>query len=100
MFLTREESKLFDTKSWVEGLERGYGEAWRRWVLGWIARIVPRERRWEEWAYLGARAVRTIRLPLIAQLAQLVGTEDSVEGGAMVEASTERRSGYIRVGHL
>lgn len=35
LFLTREtESKLFDTKQWVKDLEKGYIEAWKRWVLG------------------------------------------------------------------
>ncbi|KAJ9478322.1 hypothetical protein PHBOTO_001870 [Pseudozyma hubeiensis] len=34
LLLTREESKLFDTKQWVRDLEKGYAEAWTRWVLG------------------------------------------------------------------
>ncbi|PWZ00641.1 hypothetical protein BCV70DRAFT_199909 [Testicularia cyperi] len=35
LFLTREaESKLFDTRQWVADLEKGYREAWTRWVLG------------------------------------------------------------------
>ncbi len=33
--LTREtQSKLFDTRQWVRDLEKGYDEAWTRWVLG------------------------------------------------------------------
>ncbi|KDN40777.1 glycosyltransferase family 41 protein [Tilletiaria anomala UBC 951] len=34
LFLTREQSPLFDTRAWVRALERGYEEAWRRWVAG------------------------------------------------------------------
>lgn len=34
LFLTRESSPLFDTKRWVENMERGVVEAWRRWVNG------------------------------------------------------------------
>jgi len=34
LFLTRERSSLFDTRGWVRALERGYEEAWRRWVAG------------------------------------------------------------------
>ncbi|TKY86779.1 hypothetical protein EX895_004419 [Sporisorium graminicola] len=35
LFLTRESgSKLFDTKQWTRDLEKGYEEAWTRWVLG------------------------------------------------------------------
>ena len=34
LFLTREQSRLFDTRAWVRALERGYAEAWRRWVAG------------------------------------------------------------------
>ncbi|KAI9271865.1 glycosyl transferase family 41-domain-containing protein [Phascolomyces articulosus] len=32
LFLTREKSRLFDTCRWTRNLERGYSEAWRRWV--------------------------------------------------------------------
>ncbi|EPQ28914.1 uncharacterized protein PFL1_03715 [Pseudozyma flocculosa PF-1] len=34
LFLTRDTSPLFDTRRWVRDLERGYEEAWRRWVAG------------------------------------------------------------------
>ncbi|KAI7855561.1 glycosyl transferase family 41-domain-containing protein [Circinella umbellata] len=32
LFLTRENSRLFDTCRWTRNLERGFTEAWRRWV--------------------------------------------------------------------
>ncbi|KAI9315670.1 glycosyl transferase family 41-domain-containing protein [Dichotomocladium elegans] len=32
LFCTRETSRLFDTARWTRNLERGYVEAWRRWV--------------------------------------------------------------------
>lgn len=32
LFCTRETSRLFDTYRWTRNLERGYVEAWRRWV--------------------------------------------------------------------
>ncbi|KAL1915529.1 uncharacterized protein VTP21DRAFT_6653 [Calcarisporiella thermophila] len=34
LFLSRDSSKLFDTKRWTRNLEQGYMEAWRRWVSG------------------------------------------------------------------
>ncbi|GAA5914406.1 hypothetical protein JCM6882_008223 [Rhodosporidiobolus microsporus] len=34
LFLTREQSPLFDTKRWVRNLEKGLTEAWERWVRG------------------------------------------------------------------
>ncbi|KAI5478980.1 polypeptide N-acetylglucosaminyltransferase, glycosyltransferase family 41 protein [Pseudohyphozyma bogoriensis] len=34
LFLTRAESPLFDTKRWVHNVEKGYVEAWKRWVDG------------------------------------------------------------------
>lgn len=34
LFLSREQSRLFDTLRWTQNLERGYSEAWRRWVSG------------------------------------------------------------------
>ncbi|SPO24803.1 related to UDP-N-acetylglucosaminyltransferase [Ustilago trichophora] len=35
LFLSREkESMLFDTRQWTRDLEKGYTEAWLRWVLG------------------------------------------------------------------
>ncbi|CEP11953.1 hypothetical protein [Parasitella parasitica] len=34
LFLTREQSRLFDTLRWTRNLERGYSEAWKRWVNG------------------------------------------------------------------
>lgn len=34
LFLSREKSKLFDTRQWTRDLEKGYEEAWRRWVTG------------------------------------------------------------------
>lgn len=34
LFLTRDTMPLFDTQGWVQDLERGYEEAWRRWSLG------------------------------------------------------------------
>lgn len=35
LFLTRDQSPLFDTTLWTRHLEIGYLEAWRRWVLGY-----------------------------------------------------------------
>lgn len=32
LFLSREHNRLFDTRRWTQNLERGYTEAWRRWV--------------------------------------------------------------------
>ncbi|KAI8884412.1 glycosyltransferase family 41 protein [Backusella circina FSU 941] len=32
LFLSREQSRLFDTARWTHNLETGYIEAWRRWV--------------------------------------------------------------------
>ncbi|KAG0747849.1 hypothetical protein G6F57_007483 [Rhizopus arrhizus] len=32
LFLSREQCRLFDTLRWTRNLERGYEEAWRRWV--------------------------------------------------------------------
>lgn len=32
LFLSREQSRLFDTQRWTRNLERGYTEAWKRWV--------------------------------------------------------------------
>lgn len=34
LFLTRDKIPLFDTRAWTRALERGYEEAWRRWVAG------------------------------------------------------------------
>ena len=34
LFLGRSTSPLFDTERWVRSLERGYVEAWTRWVDG------------------------------------------------------------------
>ncbi|CAO3598974.1 unnamed protein product [Absidia cylindrospora] len=34
LFLTREQSRLFDTERWTRNLEQGFSEAWRRWVTG------------------------------------------------------------------
>ncbi|KAK4058157.1 hypothetical protein OIO90_000896 [Microbotryomycetes sp. JL221] len=34
LFLTREDSPLFDTKRWVRNVEQGYLEAWDKWVSG------------------------------------------------------------------
>ncbi|GAA5831870.1 hypothetical protein JCM11251_003916 [Rhodosporidiobolus azoricus] len=34
LFLTREQSPLFDTRRWVRNLETGLREAWERWVRG------------------------------------------------------------------
>ncbi|RUS13010.1 glycosyl transferase family 41-domain-containing protein, partial [Jimgerdemannia flammicorona] len=34
LFVSRETSKLFDTARWTANLEKGYTEAWRRWVTG------------------------------------------------------------------
>lgn len=34
LFLSRDQSRLFDTKRWVANLERGYKEAWSRFVDG------------------------------------------------------------------
>jgi len=32
LFLSRDKNALFDTRQWTRDLERGYVEAWRRWV--------------------------------------------------------------------
>ncbi|GAA5799558.1 hypothetical protein HPULCUR_004974 [Helicostylum pulchrum] len=32
LFLSREQSRLFDTQRWTRNLERGFSEAWKRWV--------------------------------------------------------------------
>ncbi|KAK0553606.1 hypothetical protein OC846_002447 [Tilletia horrida] len=32
LFMTRDKNALFDTRAWTRALERGYEEAWRRWV--------------------------------------------------------------------
>ncbi|KAI9471746.1 UDP-N-acetylglucosaminyltransferase [Coemansia mojavensis] len=34
LFMARDRSRLFDTLRWTRNLERGYAEAWRRWVTG------------------------------------------------------------------
>lgn len=34
LFLNRDRMPLFDTAQWTRHLEKGYQEAWRRWVLG------------------------------------------------------------------
>ncbi|KAJ2156899.1 hypothetical protein GGF46_004875 [Coemansia sp. RSA 552] len=34
LFMARDQSRLFDTGRWTRNLERGYAEAWRRWVTG------------------------------------------------------------------
>ncbi|OCH96162.1 TPR-like protein [Obba rivulosa] len=34
LFLNRDRMPLFDTKRWTQNLEKGYQEAWRRWVEG------------------------------------------------------------------
>ena len=34
LFESRWTSALFDTRRWVRDLEKGYGEAWDRWVAG------------------------------------------------------------------
>lgn len=34
LFLSREQSPLFDTKRWVQNMEKGLTEAWKRWVQG------------------------------------------------------------------
>ncbi|KAL9547334.1 hypothetical protein PS6_007188 [Mucor atramentarius] len=34
LFLSREQNRLFDTLRWTQNLERGYSEAWKRWVHG------------------------------------------------------------------
>lgn len=34
LFLSREQSPLFDTKRWVENMEKGLTEAWKQWVRG------------------------------------------------------------------
>ncbi|CAO3639511.1 unnamed protein product [Cunninghamella blakesleeana] len=34
LFLSRRNNPLFDTKRWTRNLEKGYQEAWRRWVSG------------------------------------------------------------------
>jgi protein O-GlcNAc transferase len=34
LFLARDRMPLFDTARWTRNLEKGMGEAWRRWVEG------------------------------------------------------------------
>lgn len=34
LFLNRDKMPLFDTKRWTRNLEKGFREAWRRWVEG------------------------------------------------------------------
>ncbi|KAJ1952218.1 hypothetical protein GGI12_006302, partial [Dipsacomyces acuminosporus] len=34
LFMARDASRLFDTQRWTKNLERGFEEAWRRWVTG------------------------------------------------------------------
>ncbi|KAI8993329.1 glycosyl transferase family 41-domain-containing protein [Pilobolus umbonatus] len=34
LYLSREKSRLFDTPRWTHNLEKGYVEAWKRWVTG------------------------------------------------------------------
>ncbi|KAJ1809013.1 hypothetical protein LPJ77_001955 [Coemansia sp. RSA 2523] len=34
LFMARDQSRLFDTHRWTRNLERGFAEAWRRWVTG------------------------------------------------------------------
>lgn len=34
LFFNRETMPLFDTLRWTRNLEKGYEEAWRRWVRG------------------------------------------------------------------
>ncbi|KAJ2348998.1 hypothetical protein GGF43_004475 [Coemansia sp. RSA 2618] len=34
LFMARDRSRLFDTHRWTRNLERGFAEAWRRWVTG------------------------------------------------------------------
>ncbi|KAI0078879.1 TPR-like protein [Panus rudis PR-1116 ss-1] len=34
LFLNRDKMPLFDTRRWVRNIEKGYVEAWRRWVDG------------------------------------------------------------------
>ncbi|ORY72723.1 hypothetical protein BCR35DRAFT_307496 [Leucosporidium creatinivorum] len=34
LFLSREQSPLFDTRRWVQNMEKGLTEAWKRWVQG------------------------------------------------------------------
>lgn len=34
IFLNRDRAPLFDTMDWTRNVEKGYREAWRRWVEG------------------------------------------------------------------
>ncbi|CAO3632045.1 unnamed protein product [Cunninghamella echinulata] len=34
LFLSRRKNPLFDTKRWTRNLEKGYQEAWKRWISG------------------------------------------------------------------
>ncbi|KAI9307445.1 glycosyl transferase family 41-domain-containing protein [Cunninghamella echinulata] len=34
LFLSRTKNPLFDTKRWTRNLEKGYQEAWKRWISG------------------------------------------------------------------
>ncbi|BGO93075.1 hypothetical protein NBRC10512_003260 [Rhodotorula toruloides] len=57
LFLTREQSPLFDTKRWVRNLEKGLVEAWTRWVQGTEFEDAP------EWTAGPGRASAAIFIP-------------------------------------
>lgn len=60
LFLTREtESKLFDTKLWTRDLEKGYVEAWTRWVLGVDGEDSPETESLDPESMIGRRVLRS-----------------------------------------
>ena len=61
LFLTREQSSLFDTRGWVQALERGCEEAWRRWVAGTDSEDTP------EWEALPPNAPEKISSHIFIQ---------------------------------
>ncbi len=60
LFATREtQSALFDTRQWTRDLEKGYEEAWMRWVLGVDAEDTPEAAALDPASPLGQRLARS-----------------------------------------
>ena len=60
LFLTREtQSKLFDTRQWTRDLEKGFQEAWTRWVLGVDCEDSPEAESLDPGSALGRRLLRS-----------------------------------------
>ncbi len=60
LFATREtQSALFDTRQWTRDLEKGYEEAWMRWVLGVDAEDTPEAAALDPASPLGQRLGRS-----------------------------------------